>query len=88
MKSQNNTSACKGTAPALADVVEGGMFTVADVMRMSGFSRTPILKDIEAGKLPAARIAGRLCMTRSDLVAWVGEKRADDLIAVYQRKAA
>jgi hypothetical protein len=88
MKQKIETNSSHAKPSALSGLIQGGMFTVADIMRMTGFSRTPIIKEIKLGKLPAVSIGSQWCCTRSDLVAWVGEQRANELITNYQTKAA
>jgi hypothetical protein len=64
-------------------------FTLADLIRMTRLSRQVITKDIKDGKLPSQRIGIQYCMTRSDLVVWLGsEQRVNDLLETYYHKVA
>lgn len=45
-------------------------YTVAEVIKMSGFGRSTVLKQIDVGALPVIRIGRRVMIRISDFEAW------------------
>ena len=51
--------------------VEQLLYSVSDVAKMIGFSRSKAYEMIQAGKIPYIVVEGRIRVRRSDLLAWI-----------------
>lgn len=61
----------------LARHIEQLLYSVSDVARMIGFSRSKTYEMIQARKMKSIVVEGRIRVKRSDLLAWIDGAAGD-----------
>ena len=64
------------------EILAKPMINVSEMAHLLGVSRATITVDIRAGKLPCTNIGNRRMIARCDIVAYLGEDRAAEILAV------
>ena len=64
------------------EIIAKPMINVSEMAHLLGVSRATITVDIRAGKLPCMKIGNRRMIARCDMVAYLGEDRTKEILAV------